>query len=243
MPIKNYTYKVEKRGNNFYQVWYYGNQKDSNMPDQLIATTSNGQINFQPGFNPSTYLQYLPGVSPSAGMKITYNGQDLTWNNGQLVTGAYDSSGNYVPAKQSAIDSYRSAYDEAKTANQTRYNQALSGYQSLYDDQMAQLKNYGSQRLIDVGKAYDNLGSSMTQNLISRGMMGSTIYPTMQMGVQRQKQAEINRTSQGLLDQKLGYQQQLAGNIYGLMERRQDPYPDMGSYLALMNSYGNFGGN
>jgi len=125
---------------------------------------------------------------------------------------------------QTLIRNYNQAYTEAKAANEARYQQML------------EIANQTTgQRMADVTSAYGRQSSDIMQQLARLGMGNTTIAPTMQMGVEREKQAALNRTADEMQQTKLG-----------IIERRQDEYPDSGSIAelvtALMGAYGASGG-
>jgi len=109
------------------------------------------------------------------------------------------------------VNEYNKAYNEAKTANETRYNQMLG----LID------QNTG-QRMSDVRSDYMRNGSDIMQQLARLGMSNTTVAPTMQFGNQREMQSALDRTSDELMGTRLG-----------VMERRTDAYPDLSAVAAL----------
>lgn len=144
--------------------------------------------------------------------------------------GFFGGSQNAYAAKQAAgglqalIQNYNQAYAEAKSANEARYQQMLG-----IADQTT------GQRMSDVANAYGRQSSDVMQQLARLGMGNTTVAPTLQLGVEREKQAALNRTADEMQQTKLG-----------IIERRQDDYPDSGSIAelvtALMGAYGAQGG-
>lgn len=115
---------------------------------------------------------------------------------------------------------YQSAYDEAKKANEERYNQIL-----------ADLEGVGQQQEADIRSSYGNALTGMQQDLISRGLTGTTVMPSVTQSNQNSMTDALNRWREALLMQKLGF-----------MERRTDAYPDMGMMASLAQNYGASGG-
>jgi len=117
------------------------------------------------------------------------------------------------------IDQYNQAYGEAKTANEQRYQNMLG------------IANQTTgQRAADVRDAYGRLESSMMQNLARTGMANTTVAPTMKMGVEREKQSSLNRLAD-----------EMQGTKLGIMERREDEYPQSDIILELVRALGQGG--
>jgi len=119
------------------------------------------------------------------------------------------------------VDQYNQAYGEAKTANEARYQQMLG-----ITDQTS------GQRAADIRSDASGQQSDMMQRLASLGMSNTTVAPTMGAGIEREKQAALDRSADALQGTKLG-----------IMERREDEYPDAGmiSSLASMFAQGSGG--
>jgi hypothetical protein len=114
------------------------------------------------------------------------------------------------------IGNYNRAYQEAKTANEARYQQALGI-----------LNQNTGQRLADIRSDAGNEQASIFQRLARSGLGGSSVGNVEAAGVTRRMNEELNRTSDALAAQKVG-----------LIERRQDPYPDQGSLAELVMGIG-----
>jgi hypothetical protein len=115
---------------------------------------------------------------------------------------------------------YQKAQDEAKAANESRY-------QGLLTEQ----KGMGEQEAKDIRSTYSGLATQGQQDLVSRGLAASTIAPTMQAGYARRETAELGRLGDRLREQRLG-----------IMERRSDTYPDLGQLQSLAGMVGSYGG-
>jgi hypothetical protein len=114
------------------------------------------------------------------------------------------------------IQSYNQAYGSARSANEERYRRMLG-----IADQTT------GQRLEDIRGAYGQQRSNILQSLGRLGMSGTTIAPTMGMGVDREMHASLNRASDELQQTKLG-----------IMERRTDEYPNINLITSLFSMLG-----
>ena len=114
----------------------------------------------------------------------------------------------------SLVSSYNQAYGEAKAANEARYQQLLD-----IANQTTQ------QRQADVTSAYNQQSADAMQNLARLGLSNTTIAPTLQMGVEREKQASLDRLADTMQQTKLG-----------IIERRTDAYPDPNAVTGAVGS-------
>lgn len=118
------------------------------------------------------------------------------------------------------VEQYNVAYGEARTANEARYQQMLG-----ITDQTT------GQRAADIQGAYGQQSSNIMQRLARQGLAGTTIAPTMGMGVEREKQSALNRLADQMQQTKLG-----------IIERREDEYPRSDIIMQLAGALGQGGG-
>lgn len=123
------------------------------------------------------------------------------------------------------IESYNKAFQEARSANEARYQEML--------DTIA--KTTG-QREMDIRASYAGKEADISQQLARLGMSGTTIAPTMSLGVAREREAALDRLADAMQGTKLG-----------IMERKVDRYPDPSIITSLAGSAGQaagpYGGN
>ena len=94
------------------------------------------------------------------------------------------------------IDQYNQAFQQAKTANEQKYQEALGVVGT----------NTGQQRS-DVMRQYQGQRASAMQQLARVGMANTTIAPTLQAGIQREQQGALNRVSDQAMQARLGVMQ------------------------------------
>lgn len=174
-------------------------------------------------------------------------------------------------------------YDEQKNkanaANEQRYAEINQGYGALqgqqksqfdalnaaygqrYDRNMKMLEGMGLQEQSDINEAMNAQAGNMRQQMVGMGLGGTTILPTMQAGLERQRIAEQGRLGERLRGQKLGADMQLSGDqlayqergggdamrlgqeALNFKERRNDVAPDFGAManIALAMGKGGYG--
>jgi hypothetical protein len=181
------------------------------------------QIPLQPQSSPGVTRRWAPGVAPYLARRRGQQQLDPTRMAGSLYR------------------DYTSAFEEARRANEQRYQDILTGHQKRESEAMATLEGMGETERGDIRGAYRSRESQMMQNLAARGMAGTTIAPTMRMGLQREQTRELGALDERLRGQRLGYQTGLSGERLGFMERREDEYPDIRNITELMGALGQTG--
>lgn len=190
------------------------------------------------------------------------------------------SSSNYYGG--AIPDDYQRAYEEARAANEQRYQDILTGYQDRSNNYLQQqagvtddvltgyenryqrgmdlLSGLGTQEKRDIDESYQKLGAVNQQDMVNRGLTGTTIMPTMRAGVERERQDALSRvnerlqreklmTDAGLSGDALGAQERMygqglagylgaTGDTLGFAERRNDTYPDLNQLMGLAQQYG-----
>lgn len=174
----------------------------------------------------------------SGGKSYTWSGS--TWVNKAdpadiIFPGNPNTSGlsNEALARK-IIEEQRQAYQDAYKANLSRYTEAKEGYKQLYTTDMEGL---GTQQYRDIGQQYRKLGGELSQDMVSRGLIGTTIAPTMRTSLKTNEIAARNRVAEALQQQKLGYKSQYL-NFLGTAN---DVYPDVSKYYPAFKDLGYFG--
>ena len=138
---------------------------------------------------------------------------------------------------QSYLDAYNSAkaaneqrYKDILTGYQTRYNQfnqgaaglrddVLNGYEARYQRGLSNLEGLGTQEKNDILRQYGELGAANQQDMTTRGLTGTTIMPTMRQGIMREQQAALSRVNERLQNQRLAVDSGLSGDALSAQER------------------------
>lgn len=196
--------------------------------------------------------------------------------------GQYGTLGGGGSLPQSYLDAYNSAraaneqrYRDILSGYQTRYNNynqgaaglrddVLTGYESRYQRGLGNLEGLGAQEKDDILRQYGELGAANQQDMVNRGLTGTTIMPTMRQGIMREQQNALSRVNERLQNQRLAIDASLsgdalsaqerlgqgiltgsaglAGDTLAFAERRNDTYPDFNQLAALAQGYGAAGG-
>jgi len=126
---------------------------------------------------------------------------------------------------------YQTAYNEAKAANEARYQEILTGYKTRYSTAMTHLgetrtaitgklasnraevlsglQGLGEEELAGIGRQYTRERASTAQGLISSGLHSTTVAPAVQAGVTRREGYAVGEARERLRRERLGYVSQL----------------------------------
>ncbi len=129
----------------------------------------------------------------------------------------------YTPLPQEAVsgvnrlvEEYNKAYGEARSANEARYQQLLD-----ISDQTT------GQRGADIRGRSEEVQSDIRQSLARTGLANTTVSPTLTAGVRRQEQESLNRLAD-----------EMQGTKLGIIERREDQYPDQAALQSSLSYLG-----
>ena len=126
----------------------------------------------------------------------------------------------------------------AKQANLARYRQGLKTLRAGYTTAARTARRFGTAALQDVEESAVQGKATTEQDLISRGLGGTTIRGAMVRGIERQRVRERSRIGEqrALLQGQIA--QQRARDIAGFIERRSDIGPDLGLFTNLLATAG-----
>jgi hypothetical protein len=123
-----------------------------------------------------------------------------------------DPLGQYLTEQQNS-------FDEARRANEQRYQDILTG-----------LESSGAQERADIRARYAAIRSGGLGDLASRGLAGTSLASGVRTLAARGESESIGRLEDRLRMQRLGF-----------MERRTDTYPDEATMLDLAQGAGRYG--
>jgi hypothetical protein len=114
--------------------------------------------------------------------------------------------------QQQLIQQYQKAMEDARAATESRYQEALGN-----------LEGVGVQEQADINARYTGAGSAVNQSMVSSGLSGTSVLPTMQMGVERERTSALNRLATDLAREK-----------NSIIASRNDIPPDLQLLAQLM---------
>jgi len=134
-----------------------------------------------------------------------------------------DTKADYTGARSDVNSRYNTLIDqitgdyarERGTSNQfynDLYTQQDQGYLNRQNEVMALLEGMGNSQKADINQSWKNQAAQGAQSMISRGLSGTTIMPTMNAGYERDKNADLARLEENLRTQKSGTLSALMGD-------------------------------
>ena len=140
------------------------------------------------------------------------------------------SSGGYSTDKMNEL--YYRDFMEARKAQDAKFGAAYEGTAQNYQEIMDSLEGAGKQQKIELRQNYSNAGNAAQNDLIQRGVSGSTVKPAVQMGYQRQQNNAMNTLNENLTRERIGYKNDAFKQIIGVLGARSDPYPSLPNHLS-----------
>jgi len=153
---------------------------------------------------------------------------------------------------QSILDLFKSSQKKANKANEERYAQLLKSLETL-SAQVGQAGTFG-----EASKLMENIGTAARtriaeqtqkalgageQDLISRGLAGSTVRGSMRRGVRSDEARALQEQSEseagmkaGLLTQRAGAELDIGRMRAGAIQGRTDLGPDLGMFSSLLQA-------
>lgn len=133
---------------------------------------------------------------------------------------------------------YRDAYEEAKAANESRYDSILSGYSDRvrnfdsesgqiladygdrYQRNMGYLEGVGRSQYQDINDSYGMAANKAMRGTIAHGIGNSTVAQSMQQGVLNDKERAKMQLSDSLAREHVDWDSKLSGDELGYKDSR-----------------------
>ena len=158
------------------------------------------------------------------------------------------------------IEEYKQALNEANQANEDRYNEIKGRktardkeirdlYRKRYMDAMNLLDNAGENEKAEIALYWKGQSSEGMQNLVDRGLIGTTITGGEKRAYGKAMQADTARLNEAIRQQRLDVGSRLSGeealaiersgqDLDSFIERREDTGPDANLLLQLAQGIG-----
>ena len=136
------------------------------------------------------------------------------------------------------LDAANRAEEAARVANEERYVNMLTEGRNRQEGIMGLIGQQGQSQTAEINRLFNNRLGTIQQDLVSRGLAAD---PSLVMASDRERQRALLELQDRLLTQRIGTQERLSGDVLGLMERRNDAYPDIGPLLQMAQQYNQAG--
>lgn len=98
-------------------------------------------------------------------------------------------------------------------------NRLGGGYQERLNRGLSNLQGMGDQAKKDINRDYQGFQSRVGQDLVSRGLSASTVSSTLRSGVERERQAAVERLNENIRNERLNLDARLSGDQLAAQER------------------------
>lgn len=135
----------------------------------------------------------------------------------QQALGAYDAWMNSALAgggqrMNRLLGDYRNDTSKLLSEYDTAMNPIVQGYADRYRRIMGQLEGMGKQERQDIRTQYDALRGTIQQNLIDRGLGGTTVVDSMRAGNERERRDALGRLDERLREQQANWDASLSAD-------------------------------
>jgi hypothetical protein len=192
-------------------------------------------------FDPNLYAQLLPtytALQLGGGGTGPVDTRSVSRTDRANAAVQANAGGSNNALIQQLLRQYSQSQRQANAANTGRYNQILGGYDRRLQGALSGLSGMGAQSRQDIQQRGFEAKATRGQDLVARGLTGTTIKPAMERGVDQDMEAQLARLDESLRRERVGYQTQLEGDRLSFMERRTDEQPDLNQMIALLSSLG-----
>ena len=130
----------------------------------------------------------------------------------------------------------------ARTEGEERYLDSIYGMEQLRGRSLGDIGNYGKSFEADINARSQTNLNNLLGDLASRGLSNSSLRSSVVEANNRQKNAELRRLNDDLINRRIQTDERLSNNIYGQMERRTDAMPNANTLAQLSQGLG-YAGN
>lgn len=156
---------------------------------------------------------------------VNYGGGNASYYSGLSAGGS---------AVQTAAGDVQAQYAAYNAGEQKRFDDI----NALYQQNLDALNFSGQQQYQATRDRFKAINSQAQQNLISRGLGGTTMAPGVEGGIAREESSALDALNAGIMQQSLGARTAMAQ----FQERRTMDHPDMSQLLSLSQQVGMGGG-
>lgn len=132
------------------------------------------------------------------------------------------------------INQQQGGFDEARQANESRYADILKLFGDNRQRTLGLLDNFGKSLVDDSNRTYDDKRKELLTDLADRGLANSTARIGVETGIKRERDAALNRIKDMLVQDVTNADLGFTDRAAGVMERRDDPYPESGQQSAMI---------
>lgn len=136
-----------------------------------------------------------------------------------------------------------SAFEAAQAEKTGMYDEKILPYlRQRYDTAMGYLQGFGTQQRQDIERSYEQQAARAKQDLVTSGLSGSTVAPSIRAGYERRKQEDLNRFRDYIAQLNLGTHLGASADVAKAMQQRAHAVPTAQDILGLQAPTTNLAG-
>lgn len=144
-----------------------------------------------------------------------------------------------MAAYQAWLAQQQAGFDEAKAANEGRYNEGHGELTGVRDFRQEKYANFGEAASQDIDERMQEALKNARANAQRRGLSNSNVTDAYALRAARDTAREQQRVRETRDTRMADAYAQDTGNLVGFVERREDPYPDMNQAMQIGIQLGN----
>ncbi|MBE7558220.1 hypothetical protein HS125_04470 [bacterium] len=146
-------------------------------------------------------------------------------------------------AERNAEKEWKRAYQAALEANERRFKWVTNLLTDLRTRSLGALDAQSRQNEADLSTEFRNLTSAGAQDLVSRGLSGTTLMPNLRSGMAGKYSSALARLRDLALARRVGIDQATTGDLARVIENRTDTYPERPQLSSQGTDWASIGGN
>lgn len=127
---------------------------------------------------------------------------------------------------------------KVRRENERRLQRVMNMWGESRDRSMRAIEGYGSSGRGEIDRRFTNIGTKAGQDLVSRGLSASTVAPTVQASIGREKSSALGALDDRLARMRMDVDRDYTGQMTGVLERVENEYPDNSWLDQLWGSFG-----
>lgn len=136
------------------------------------------------------------------------------------------------------LGQYEQSQQDAKAANEQRYQDILKGYQDRVGRMMGYADRFQQTGQENIQRGLQKAMASNQQSAMSRGLGNTTVVDSLQRGAQQDAAYQERQLADQINLFKAQQDAAASGDLLQFQERRTDSYPDQGLMTQLLMALG-----
>ena len=145
----------------------------------------------------------------------------------------YKAAGGPLGLLRNLFNQSNQAYEDARAANNERYNTILQRDIDTRNRLLDYLKTYGDSMVSDTNRDWNNNLQNSLSSLSNAGLLGSTVRSSVEARNERERQDALRRVKDNLLQNAMATDERASNRLSDFQERVTDTYPNNANTNAM----------